>query len=81
MKRYLAIVLLTALVLALCLPIIARYEICANCGKGRLVAKETSKTVWCSACNADVEEITITETCTICKNPEIYTYKVCGHNN
>lgn len=80
MKRYLAIVLLTALVLALCLPIFARYEVCSSCGKGRLEPyDEDSWDVWCSKCGKYVTYTVVYEQCTICPagdSDEIYG---CAH--
>ena len=80
MKRYLAIVLLTALALALCLPIIARYEVCAYCRNGRLVEETEKETVTCDVCGKRVTQTTTYMRCKSCKHRETWDVTLsCGH--
>lgn len=64
MKKFMSITLLTMLVLALCLPIFARYEICSVCQNGRLVPKsERTWDEWCEDCGKYVTNTVIYEEC------------------
>lgn len=80
MKRYLAIVLLTALVLALCLPIIARYEICAYCQSARLQRQTEKTTDWCDTCGKNVSAVHVYMYCPNCTHTEDWGIELnCGH--
>ena len=80
MKRYLAIVLLTALVLVLCLPIFARYEVCSSCGNGRLEPGSTeTRREWCSDCGKYVTIKIIHEKCNNCDEEDEDTDYGCSH--
>lgn len=78
MKKLVALTLLTMLVLALCLPIFARYEPCGQCFNGRLSVTKKTSTVTCPTCNKSVTRTTYTETCSNCEYVDV-SYKLsCG---
>lgn len=64
MKKWLAIALLTMLVLTLCLPVFARYEVCSSCGNGRLVTDYVDTwDEWCEDCGEYVTNTVVYEAC------------------